>query len=249
MRKILLLGGCCLLASCVSHYCTDCNCNQETYEYVEPQEVIEEINYNCPVSQPQIIETDPCKCSYVPDNSREILRPRIVEKLDVEPKLRNCPQDGQVLNCGNGNCATFSKIEEVKPEIKEFVPAMPQAYELAASRFFNRFIKDTTQVYAAKPNVLLYLKPTEIVDADLPDGAKQANATIKNRLLPSFTYALTDDETNNDYSLHSKVEWFDTPSKTVPAIKYTVTLFDKNNKQMGQWVEIVKKAENSQKWL
>ena len=68
-------------------------------------------------------------------------------------------------------------------------------------------------------------------------------------MLTSYTYAVTDDENNNDYVLETEADWFDTPSKTVPAIKYTTTLFDKNKKQIGQWVEIVKKADNSLKWL
>ena len=218
------------LAGCSTYHNSDCGCEQ-----------------NVTYSEPAWVEVDPCKCTYAPAKA-EVLRPRIKLTI-VENKVRNCPSDTQMLNCGCGYCDTFAQQEKSDVNTYEIVPAMPEAYELAASRVFNKFIKDTTQIYGAKPNVLLYLEPAEVLSEDLPDGVKQGVKTFKNKILSSFTYAVTDDDKNNDYLLQTEVDWFDTPSKTVPAIKYMITLFDKENNKIGQWVEVVKKAENSQKWL
>lgn len=251
LKKILLSSAVIFLSACASNQLTfsQCPCtDQEAPMAVEPV-------YDCGCSQeaveivPEVIEVDPCKCTYTPDTTREILRPRIKEIVE-EKVRRNCPKDSQTLNCGCGNCDTFAQVkEEQKNEVKEIVPPMPEAYELAASRVFNRFVKDTTEIYGAKPNVLLYLKKPVLKSDDLPEGIEKGLSHFKNKVLTSYTYAVTDDENNNDYVLETEADWFDTPSKTVPAIKYTTTLFDKNKKQIGQWVEIVKKADNSLKWL
>lgn len=252
MKKVLLSSVVILLAACSSNQ-INCPCNSE-----EPTPIMEKTVCGCGCSEqtvemmitPEVIEVDPCKCAYVPDNTREILKPRIKEV--VEEKIRrNCPKDSQILNCGCGECDTFAQIKEenVDANVKEIVPDMPAAYELAASRVFNRFVKETTEIYGAKPNVLLYFKAPVTKSDDLPKGVEKGVLSFKNKVLTSYTYAVTDDENNHDYVLETEVDWFDTPSKTVPAIKYTATLFDKNKKQLGQWVEVVKKADNSLKWL
>ena len=245
MKKVLLSGFVFVLAACSANY-DDCGCCQEelvpdmyqTETFMLPTTVVQTCNSTV---------FDSCKCANAPTITREVLRPRI--KVVVEEKTkRNCPNDTQKINCVCGECEVSTQ-QVVDKTVAETVPSMPEAYELAASRVFNNFIKDTVKVYSEKPNVLLYLMPTDLLNEDLPGGAQQGVTTIKNQVLSSFTYALTDDENNNDYVLKTSAEWFDTPSKTVPAIKYEATLFDKENNVIGQWVEIVKKAENSEKWL
>ncbi len=254
MKKVLLSGVVLVLASCSAYYDMGCGCNNEyDYEYEQCDcgcaNAQENVVVTPAVYEPEAVETDPCKCSNVQEDTRPILHPRITVEVKAEDK-RNCPLDNQTLNCGCGECKTFENAEkEINDTPLQVVPDMPRAYELAASRVFNDFIKNTTDIYSQKPNVLLYLKPTELKDDKLPGGAKQGLVVLKNKILSSFTFAVTDDEKNNDYYLETTADWFDTPSKTVPAIKYVATLYDNKNNKIGQWVEIVKKVENSEQWL
>ena len=253
MKKVLLPGLCVLLAACasgmqdVSYPCE----GQQVYEIHAP-----EYEIGCPIvtveqlpcqNTENNLDVNPCKCVNS-EPLQEVLRPRITEKLPVKPR-RNCPKDKQVINCGCGDCSILSEDNEQDNSVKEVIPAMPEAYKLASSRVFSRFVKDTGSVYGAKPNVLLYVKPIEVKSDDLPAGAAEGVALFKRKLLASFTYAVTDDENNNDYYLETYVDWFDTISKTIPAIKYTVILYAKDGNIVGTWVEIVKKAENSKTWL
>lgn len=250
MKKILLSGFCVLLTACSANVYDDtCHCEEQTFYYNDLEYVS-----NCVFENEQNVarfeddvEVDPCKCINT-SPLREVLRPRIKVIVQEKPR-RNCPADRQVINSGCGDCQVELQSSKVKNEVKEVIPPMPEAYTLAASRIFNRFIKDTVAVYSAKPNVLLYIKSAEVKSADLPDGVVEGVNSFKSKLLTSFTYAITDDENNNDYYLETSVDWFDTMSKTVPAIKYTVVLYDKNGNIVDTWVEIVKKAENSETWL
>ncbi len=238
LKKALLAGTVIALSACSVYNDNSCGCVE-----MQEQEVLESVIY-----EQMPIEINPCKCAYNVETTREVLRPRIEVIIEQKSK-RNCPKDNQSLNCGCGNCPTFNESEQYETQMKKIVPAMPEAYELASSRVFNRFIKDTVGIYSAKPNVLLYVKPANVKSDDLPDGVSKGVDLFKKKVLSSFTYAITDDEDNNDYYLETSVDWFDTVSKTVPAIKYDITLYDNKNNMINTWVEVVKKAENSEQWL
>ena len=42
--------------------------------------------------------------------------------------------------------------------------------------------------------------------------------------------------------------WFDTPTKQVPAIKYTLTLESKDGVKIGEWTEVVHQADGDRSW-
>ena len=245
-----------VLSACSAHHdCVECAnktdmfiydmAEQNDMVYIQPEVQVTVSEASCPCQNFEPVEVDPCKCSL--SSSREVLRPRIREVVTEQPR-RNCPTQNQKINCGCGEC-DVSVLPVVQNEPAEIVPAMPEAYELAASRAFNRFVKDTFDIYKQQPNLLLYVKSASVKNDDLPDGASKGVALFKDQVLASRTFALTDDKNKNDYVLDTDVQWFDTPSKTVPAIKYVITLSDNKGKVINEWVEIVKKAENYQKWL
>ena len=126
---------------------------------------------------------------------------------------------------------------------------MPQAYELASSRIFNRFITDTADIYSKKPDALLNVESVQVANDDLPGGTKNGVQLFKDKILSSRIFVLENDKDKAEYVVETKVDWFDTPSKEIPAIKYEVILKDNKNELINQWTEIVKKAENSQKWI
>lgn len=252
LKKILLSGFCVFMAACSSKmYTEECGCKEQMVYYDNETEYVEECvetSAQCPCgNSEETVENDPCKCAYE-QPLREVLRPRIKVMVQENNSRRKCPEDTQVINCGCGDCQVKLQNDETI-NVQEVIPAMPEAYELASSRIFSRFIKDTEKIYKAKDNVLLYVKSAEAKSEDLPEGVQEGVKLFKDKLLTSYTYAVTDDEKNHDYYIQTTADWFDTVSKTVPAIVYTVTLYDKNGIIIDTWVEIVKKAENSETWL
>ena len=244
MKKLTARALCLSLAAC-ANYCHKESCQKQ------PEPAPEPIVYEEPA-----VEINPCACAHAPEPCREVLHPRIVEEIPVEPQAKPCEQH-QFLNCGCGNCDTFHTYHqnaETKPFISEppalktYIPAQPKSYELAANRAFNRFIKDTYGTYSKAPNVKVFVSEPIAKDADLPAGIEKGTESFKTQLKNSRTFELTNNRAEADYIINTTAEWFDTESKTVPAIKYVVNMTSKDGKQVGIWSQIVKRADNKS-WL
>ncbi len=224
---------------------------------------------------PQMYEAyNPCRCAYRPDPCRPILRPRVKETVFEKPR-RRCPPDNQMLNCGCGYCQTFKQpvvyrqvnevsapavVENVQYRRENYVPAnyvpaseiipnQRDAYLLASGRVLNNFLKDTANIYSKNPNVRLYVKTARAGSEDLPGGINEGPDSMREQIASSYTFAVSDTLADADYYLETEIDWLDTPSKTVPAIQYKVSLYDNENNKIDEWVEVVKKADNSDNWL
>lgn len=248
MKKHTALALCLSLTAC-ANYCYKDSCQKQLPPAPEP------IVYEEPA-----VEINPCACAYAPEPCREVQHPRIIEEIPAEPEVKPCEQH-QFLNCGCGNCDTFHpyKPEGVKkpaprkavkaaPKPVTYIPEQPKSYELAANRAFNRFIKDTYGTYSKAPDIKIYVDAPIAKDADLPGGLTKGTEAFKTQLKNSHAFVLTDNINDADYTLKTTAEWFDTESKSVPAIKYVVELLDKNGNQAGIWSQIVKRADNKS-WL
>jgi hypothetical protein len=282
MKKLLIVEAAFLAAGCASD--ESCSLKKTTVEapVVEETPVVE-APAPCPCQQQvQVVAAPapcpcqqavapcpqaPCACSQ-PSPCREIQRPRIREEIAPRPR-RNCPTDGQTINCGCGNYKTFEQpvmtqpvmtqpVYTVAPQaytvsstpvVREVIPAMPEAYVLASNRVVSRFFKDASSVYAQKPNVKLYVRPARALSADLPAGVDKGAANFKNQVAASYTFDVVEDPAAADYSVETTAEWFDTPSKSVPAILYSTALYDRQNNKVKEWVEVIKKADNTKSWL
>ncbi len=268
MKKFIVVALAVAMSACASHKgCQKAVEEQEVYTapaYVAPvqyQVRTTEAYPGCPcaaaVAMP--MPTDPCRCAYQPNPCRQNLKPRIHKPVVQKPR-RHCPADGQMINCGCGNCQTFqnSQIQQPEPPLKTFalpgqpatiVPEMPDAYALASSRVFNRFIKDTYSIYGTRPGLSVYVKPAKGLSRDLPGGVNRGVENFKNQLARSYTFTPANDQASADYVVETSVDWFDTPTKTVPAILYRTAMYDKQGNKINEWVEIIKKADNSEAWL
>ncbi|MBO7097644.1 MAG: hypothetical protein J6W11_03290 [Alphaproteobacteria bacterium] len=244
MKKLIVSALGLTLAGC-ANYCTGTNCSNS-----QPQPAV--------VYEEPAVQVNPCACAYAPKPCREVQHPRIVEEQVVENNKRPC-DDHQTLSCGCGYCDTFHPyqpgvIEEAAfgapqaPETIKYIPAQPKSYELAANRAFNRFIKDTYAIYSKTPNVKIHVDAPIAKDSDLPGGIEKGTEVFRTHLQNSHTFELTDNIEDADYVVKTTAEWFDTESKTVPAIKYIIELTDKDGKQAGIWSQIVKRADNKS-WL
>ena len=245
MKNFTALALCFSLAACANY------CHKESCQ--KPAPAPEPVIYEEPA-----VEVDSCACAYAPEPCREILHPRVVEEFPVEPEVKPCDQH-QFLNCGCGNCDTFHPVhpnaapapvlhEEAAPKVVRRIPAQPQSYELAANRAFNRFIKDTYDTYSKSPDIKIYVDAPIIKSDDLPGGIEKGTEAFKTQLKNAHAFKLTDDIKEADYTVKTTADWFDTESKTVPAIKYVVELLSKDGKQVGIWSQIVKRADNKS-WL
>ena len=244
MKKYTALALCLSLTAC-ANYCHKESCQKQLPPAPEP------IVYEEPA-----VEINPCACAYAPEPCREVQHPRIVEEIPAEPEVKPCEQH-QFLDCGCGQCDTFhpynpnienKPVMPAKPVVKTYIPDQPKSYELAANRAFNRFIKDTYGTYSKAPNIKIYVDAPIAKDKDLPGGLTKGTEAFKTQLKNSHAFTLTDDIKEADYTVKTTAEWFDTESKTVPAIKYVVELLDKNGKSAGVWSQIVKRADNKS-WL
>lgn len=261
MKKVISLVVAALLSGCTATHYEQCQPKkqQPCPEVVRYQEVQR-------APQPEYVYYNPCRCAYRPDNSRPVLHPRVQKEVVVKKTHRNCPPDNQMINCGCGYCKTFqqqpmptanvgqevrvnnySVVDYVEPQ--GLVPVMPEAYTLASNRVFNRMIKDTALIYQQSPDIKLYVKPATLAAYDLPKGYEEGIKSMERQLQNSRTFNVVEDLPQADYYLETNIDWFDTPSKTVPAIKYQVKLFDAKGKQLNEWVEVIKQADNSKVWL
>ncbi len=198
-------------------------------------------------------EVNPCRCVYRPEPCREVLRPRVTEIVAQPKPRRDCEVDGQTLNCGCGNCQTFKNQQasyQAEPVAeKVIIPAMPEAYKLAANRTLNRMLRDTSSLYQSRHNLKIYVRNPIVKSSDLPAGIETGIKTLKRNLANSYTFSVTDNSADADYYLATEADWFDTPSKNVPAIKYTTSLIDRKGNKVNEWVEIIKQTGNSKIWL
>lgn len=270
MKKIMVLALVALLSACAHDNCQPekvattvaaCPCQKVKAEPAPCVEALKpepapcpcrEVKPACPC-QEVAAEVNPCRCAYRPDPCREVLRPRVTETV-VQPKpRRECEVDGQTLNCGCGNCQTFKNQQAVSQTeaapAQVIIPAMPEAYKLAAGRALNRMLRDTSSLYQARHNLKVYVKDPIAKSADLPAGIETGVKTLKRNLANSYTFSVTDKPANADYYLATEADWFDTPSKNVPAIKYTTSLIDRKGNKVNEWVEIIKQTDNSKIWL
>jgi len=245
MKKFLALVLIPLTAACAT-YCNKPKCQKQ------PEPAPLPVVYEEPAR-----EINPCACIDEVQPLREVLRPRITEEMPVEEK-KSCCDHHQFLNCGCGMCDTFHPVLPQEEEVNEvyrttmpvttYIPAQPEAYMLAANRAFNRFIKDTYDIYSKKPNVKIYVRDPISKEKDLPAGLNKGVEVFKTQILNSHTFALTDNLNEADYTLATSAEWFDTPSKEVPAIRFVTKLIDKEGNDVNSWSQIVKRADNKS-WL
>lgn len=126
---------------------------------------------------------------------------------------------------------------------------MPEAYKLAATRTLNRLLRDTSSLYQSRPNLKIYVKRPVAKSSDLPGGIENGTDTLKRNLANSYVFSVTDNLSAADYYLTTEADWFDTPSKNVPAIKYTTSLYDLNGKKLNEWTEVIKQTDSNKIWL
>lgn len=264
MKKIMSLFLVTVLGACTATHSPECQPGKQpcrpAAEYKEVCQVPARVA--CPCANPC---DNSCRCAYRPDNSRPVLHPRVTEVKQPVKMRRHCPPDNQMVNCGCGYCKTFQnqaymsssdvKVSQEGYAVTDYVqnqnlvPVMPEAYTLAANRVLTRMLKDSASIYGENPGVTVFFKEPHLISSDLPGGSEEGIASMKRQLSSAQTFVVNEDLPSADYYVDTIINWFDTPSKTVPAIKYQAILYNREGNKINEWVEVIKQADNSQVWL
>lgn len=233
MKKSIGLISISLIASCAQHNQYVAAPQPEPY-YIEPY-----YEYDMP----------PCDCQA--PAPREIQHPRVTAEKIV-PAEKKCCDQHQYIKGKCGLVDTYAQENEqyfsTPAEIITYVPAQPEAYTLAANRIFNDFIKETYGIYAKDHDIKVFIEDGNLKESDLPKGIDKGIDAFKKQLANSSTFKTVNSKDDADYIITTTAEWFDTYSKDVPAIKYTMHMADKSGTDVGTWSQIVRRADNKN-WL
>ena len=186
---------------------------------------------------PEVVESGmPCSYSCMPNSpcmqtlEPLILRPRVVEKVG-QPAKRPCCNDEPSF----GN-------------LQVYVPDAPEIYVISANRTVNSMLKEAAPFYEQAGTMKVYIGSAELKAKDLPGGVEQGTKTLKKRFADISNVIVVENPAEAQYVVDSRVNWFDTATKKVPAIKYDLFLKTPNGKTFGQWSEIIHQAAGDRSW-
>ncbi len=229
MKNFALFGFVILLSGCACNKCQ----KKEAEIAVQPVEIA--------AMEPVVVQTEvavPCSysCTKTQDcaqkNKPTVLKPRVTEKLSQKRKRRCCPDEPLLPG----------------QEDKVYVPDAPEIYVISANRTVNSMQQETSAFFEQAGAINVYIDKTITKSADLPGGNEQGTKTLKKRFAKIENVTVVEDREQADFVVNSVVDWYDTPTKTVPAIKYDLFLNTKNNHILGEWSEIIHQAEGDRSW-
>ncbi len=188
-------------------------------------------------TEPQAITGVPCSYSCMPNNpcvqapEPMVLKPRVVEVVG-QPNRRPC--------CDNA-VSPFGSLQT-------YVPDAPEIYVISANRTVNSMLKEAAAFYEQVGTMKVYVDGADLKANDLPGGTEQGTKTLKKRFASISNVIVVDNKADAEYIVDSRVNWYDTATKTVPAIKYDMFLRSKEGRLIGEWSEIIHQAEGDRSW-
>ena len=162
-----------------------------------------------------------------------VLKPRVKEYVGAENRRPCCDDDDSWMPSENA---------------ETYVPDAPEIYVIAANRAFNTMQEEAAPLFKQIGRMKVYLDKAEPKSDDLPGGIEKGMEIIKKRLEQTDKVTLVKNEFVADYKIGSTADWYDTPTKTVPAIKYDITFKDRGDNLIGEWSEIIHQAEGDRSW-
>lgn len=193
-----------------------------TTEVVAPVAVSSEIVGSCSCK-------DECKCR---TQEPIVLKPRVTEVVGAERK-RPCCDDGFWMQDEN---------------VETYVPDAPEIYVIAANRAFNSMQEEAAPLFKQVGKMKVYVGEAKPLSEDLPGGMNKGMEVIKKRLEQTENVKVVNNKFVADYRIDSSADWYDTPTKTVPAVKYNITFKDRGGNLVGEWSEIIHQAEGDRSW-
>ena len=246
MKKTVILGTLVFLAGCA---CSSGKCNKEAQASVvaapeatmiaAPEATMVAIPDATEIMQPMTVEvpaalTMPCSSSCGQPNCEPmVLKPRVIEVAKTKKKRPCCSTaDEYVL------------FDDDEP----YVPDAPEIYVISANRTINSMLVEAEAFYKTVGAIKVYIDNEERLSDDLPGGMDKGTAAIQKRFADMENITVVEDKKDADYIVSCAADWYDTPTKTVPAIKFDLYLKNKDGSLFGEWSEIIHQAEGDRSW-
>ena len=157
-----------------------------------------------------------------------VLKPRVTET--VGGNKRPCCDDGLTDNA------------------ETYVPDAPEIYVIAANRTVNSMQDEAAPLFEQLGKIKVYVGDANPKSDDLPGGMDKGTETIRKRFSQMKDVIVVKNKFIADYSVESAADWYDTPTKTVPAIKYDISFKDRGGNLIGEWSEIIHQADGDRSW-
>lgn len=136
------------------------------------------------------------------------------------------------------------KTSSNKANVKSVADYSPEVYMVVATRAANRMLQDTSAIYDSGKTRTLYLKDTKLLSKDLPYGSHRLKGVTKDIISGSKTFDIVNNSKNADFIAETSADWYVAPNNTIPALQYTLTLFDRNGKKVNEWVEVIRQVKD-----
>ena len=222
MNKTFLFGAVALLAGC--SICTSPDCEKKSVRETQPE-----------IQTASVVPAMPCTTGCVQPECMGkvepmVLKPRVLEK--VQPKHKRACCDDEVTT----------------GEEKYYVPDAPEIYVISANRTVNSMQAEAAAFFKQVGPMRVYIDKAEPKAADLPGGMDKGTETIKYRFEQMDKVTIVDKKNKADYVVSSRADWYDTATKTVPAIKYDLFLKAPDGQVVGEWSEIIHQAQGDRSW-
>lgn len=162
-----------------------------------------------------------------------VLKPRVTEVVGAENKRPCCDDDNSWMQDENA---------------ETYVPNAPEIYVIAANRAFNTMQEEAAPLFKQIGKMKVYIGEATPKSDDLPGGIEKGMKILKKRFEQMDNVLVVKNKFVADYSVDSTADWYDTPTKTVPAIKYDITFKDRGGNLIGEWSEIIHQAEGDRSW-
>lgn len=222
MKKTVILGAAALLAGCT---CQSDKCAQKpVVEEVQPAAV-------------EVLSAMPCSVSCEKKAGCQtqpvVLKPRVTEVVQPKVKRACCADESEASLLG---------------EPKTIIPEAPEIYVISANRTINSMLDEAEEFYKKAGKMRVFIDKANAKSKDLPGGIDKSTEIIKKRFAQIENVSIAYSKSSADYIVNGVADWYDTATKTVPAIKYDLLLKGKDGHLIGEWSEIIHQAEGDRSW-
>ena len=162
-----------------------------------------------------------------------VLKPRVIEVVRPNRKRRCCPDDEPILPGQEGIV---------------YIPDAPEIYVISANRAVTAMQKEAAPFFEQIGTMRVFVAQAKPKSEDLPGGVNKGTETLKTRFSNLNNVIVVNTVDKADFIVNSVIDWFDTPTKKVPAIKYDMFLNAKDGHVIGEWSEIIHQTEGDRSW-
>ena len=219
MKNMLIFGAAALLAGCACG-----KCKQEVSDVEQP--IVVEVLSSMPCSV-SCEKQEGCQSQPV------VLKPRVTEVVREEIKRPCCDDDPNFVYLGDP---------------KTIIPDAPEIYVISANRTINSMLAEAEEFYKKAGKMTVFIDKADAKSKDLPGGIDKGTDVIKKRFAQIENVKIVNKKAQADYLVNGAADWYDTATKTVPAIKYDLFLKGKDGHLIGEWSEIIHQAEGDRSW-